>query len=88
MSVLATVRHLAGIVREPILAETRENLRRSWGRLPERLRVPQQMLGRGGNGCGATIGAMPRCDFACTGCYLGEAANRMAPASIDRKSVV
>ena len=30
-------------------------------------------------GCAATIGAMPRCDFACTGCYLGEGANRVPP---------
>ncbi len=66
---------LAAIVREPVLAETRANLARSWARLPEQFRVPQQMLGRGGNGCGATIGAMPRCDFACRGCYLGEEAN-------------
>lgn len=40
------------------------------------------MLGRGGNGCGATIGAMPRCDFACVGCYLGEEANRIPPAPL------
>ena len=62
------------ILREPVLAETRANLARSWARVPEHLRTPHQMLGRGGNGCGATIGALPRCDFACVGCYLGEEA--------------
>ncbi len=83
MSALGRIRRLAAIVREPVLGQTRENLRRSWARVPERFRVPQQMLGRGGNGCGATIGAMPRCDFACTGCYLGEAANRVPPAPLE-----
>ncbi len=41
------------------------------------------MLGRAGNGCGATIGVMPRCDFACVGCYLGEEANRIPPEPIE-----
>ncbi|MEO7473719.1 MAG: radical SAM protein [Gemmatimonadales bacterium] len=77
------LRHLAAIVREPVLADTRRNLQRSWARVPERFRVPQQMLGRGGNGCGATIGAMPRCDFACVGCYLGEEANRIPREPIE-----
>ncbi len=80
---LQTLRHLASIIREPLLAETRENLARAWARIPERLRVPQQMLGRGGTGCGATIGAMPRCDFACRGCYLGEEANRIPPEPVE-----
>jgi hypothetical protein len=41
------------------------------------------MLGRQGNGCGATIGAMPRCDFACRGCYLGDGANRVPAANVE-----
>lgn len=77
------LRRLAAIVREPVLAETRRNLERSWARVPERYRVPQQMLGRGGNGCGATIGVIPRCDFACVGCYLGEDANRIPREPLD-----
>ena len=74
---------LARIVREPVLDVTRQNLARSWARVDTRHRVPQQMLGRQANSCGATIGAMPRCDFACRGCYLGEDANRIPPASLD-----
>jgi hypothetical protein len=74
---------LLQIVREPVLAETRANLQRSWQRLDPRYRTPHQMLGRQGNGCGATIGAMPRCDFACRGCYLGEEANRIPAASLE-----
>lgn len=73
----SSLRKLRAIVREPVLAETRRNLARSWARVPQAYRVPQQMLGRAGNGCGATVGVMPRCDFACVGCYLGEAANRV-----------
>ena len=80
---MSTPRRLASILREPVLTETRRNLARSWARVLEALRAPQQMLGRGGNGCGATIGAMPRCDFACVGCYLGEEANRVPAEPVD-----
>src|SRR5688572_12370547 len=77
------LRALAEIVREPVLAETRANLARSRARVPGHLRGPRQMLGRGGNGCGATIGAMPRCDFSCRGCYLGEGANHIPAAPVE-----
>ncbi len=60
-------------------AETRSVLAAAWARLPEPLRTPTQYLGRHYAGCGATIGAMPKCDFACAGCYLGEDANRTHP---------
>lgn len=79
----AMMRNLLQIIRQPVLSDTRRNLARSWARVPPHLRVPQQMLGRGGNGCGATIGAMPRCDFACVGCYLGEEANRIPPEPVE-----
>jgi len=67
------------ILRQPVLPESRELLRETWSGIPEEHRTPQQMFGRQGNCCGATIGTMPRCDFACRGCYLGEDANH-APA--------
>ncbi|MEP6664471.1 MAG: hypothetical protein ABJC04_12495, partial [Verrucomicrobiota bacterium] len=54
----------------------------AWRRLPEALRGPTQFLGRHYAGCGATIGAMPKCDFACTGCYLGADANRAQASSL------
>lgn len=59
--------------------ETRSALAAAWSRLPEALRTPTQYLGRHYAGCGATVGAMPKCDFACTGCYLGADANRARP---------
>ena len=71
------LRALARIVRAPVAAETRQRLAEAWDRLPDLLRTPNQFLGRQYAGCGATIGAMPRCDFACRGCYLGEGANRV-----------
>lgn len=80
---MASIRRLLHILREPVRADTRANLTRSWSRVPAALRVARQMLGRAGNGCGATIGAMPRCDFACTGCYLGEDANRVPALPLD-----
>ena len=65
------------VLLEPVRAESRALLKQNWDALPESLRTKEQMLGVQGNGCGATIGAMPRCDFACRGCYLGEAANKI-----------
>lgn len=40
------------------------------------------MYGRQDGGCGATIGVMPRCDFACRGCYLGAEANHVPAADL------
>lgn len=78
-----TWRTLWRVVRSPVRAESRALLAANRARLPERLHTPRQMLGRQGNGCGATIGTMPRCDFACRGCYLGGEANTVPPASVD-----
>jgi MoaA/NifB/PqqE/SkfB family radical SAM enzyme len=61
---------------------TRNALAAAWARLPDALRTPTQYLGRHYAGCGATIGAMPKCDFACAGCYLGEDANRASPRPV------
>ena len=51
----------------------------AWDRLPAALRGPTQFLGRQYAGCAATIGAMPRCDFSCSGCYLTSDANGARP---------
>ena len=80
---MAQAESLLRIVREPVLRESRDKLQASWQSLPERFRTKQQMFGKQGNCCGATIGALPRCDFACTGCYLGEGANHVPPLSVD-----
>jgi len=71
---------MAGVRQEAAVA--RVALAAAWARLPETLRGPTQYLGRHYAGCGATIGAMPKCDFACAGCYLGEDANRAKPRGL------
>ncbi len=61
---------------KPVSAETREILRNARGKLPKEAFTGIQYVGIQYAGCGATIGVMPRCDFACRGCYLNESANR------------
>jgi hypothetical protein len=78
-----TLRSLLDIARKPVRDDVRASLKRSWEGLPEEFRTPQQMFGRQGNPCGATIGAMPRCDFACRGCYLGEEANHVKALPVE-----
>jgi pyruvate-formate lyase-activating enzyme len=77
------LRSLLDTARAPVPAETRRLLAVAWARVPDALRTPRQFLGRQYAGCGATIGTMPRCDFACRGCYLGADANRVPPASLE-----
>ena len=60
-------------------AEVRAALAAASERLPQTQRGPAQFLGRHYAGCGATIGAMPKCDFSCAGCYLNADANRARP---------
>ncbi len=66
---------LAELFRNPATDEKRALLAHRWEGLDPALRLPGQGLGRQATGCGATIGIQPRCDFACTGCYLGREAN-------------
>ena len=80
---LGTTRSLIRTFRSPVPAETKRLLRAAWDRLPEHLRTPSQFIGRVYAGCAATIGAMPRYDFACRGCYLGAEANRIPAQSVD-----
>jgi len=63
-------------------AEVRGVLAAAWELVPQSFRGPTQFMGRQYAGCGATIGAMPKCDFSCRGCYLNADANRARPAPI------
>jgi hypothetical protein len=63
-------------------AEVRAALAAAWERVPAPFRGATQFMGRQYAGCGATIGAMPKCDFHCTGCYLNADANRARPAQL------
>jgi len=78
----ARVPPLYRIARKPVGDEARQLLAANWNALDASMRVPQQMFGKQGNGCGATIGAMPRCDFACRGCYLNADANKIPAESV------
>jgi hypothetical protein len=73
----ASLRRAWDLFRDPATAEKRRLLVERWAALDPALRLPGQGLGQQATGCGATIGLQPRCDFACTGCYLGKEANRI-----------
>jgi MoaA/NifB/PqqE/SkfB family radical SAM enzyme len=67
----------------PIPDEVQANKREAWGKLPEEMRVSRQMYGSHAHNCGGTIGVMPRCDFSCRECYIGEGANVIPPQPVD-----
>ncbi len=78
-----TLPRFRDLLRHPVGEEARRLLAENWASLSTSMQVPQQMFGRQGNGCGATIGAMPRCDFACRGCYLNADANRVPAEPVE-----
>ncbi|MHC4219825.1 MAG: radical SAM protein, partial [Planctomycetota bacterium] len=61
---------------QPVEPEARKTVADAWQRLESEFRVDRQTIGRQEEGCGATIGVMPGCDFGCVGCYLGSNANQ------------
>lgn len=71
------------LFRDPVTAEKRALLASRWSRLDEAVKLPGQGLGRKATGCGATIGIQPKCDFSCTGCYLGSDANRIPALPVE-----
>jgi radical SAM family protein len=72
-----SLRSSLALFRDPATAEKRRILAERWEGLAPALRLPGQGFGQKATGCGATIGIQPRCDFACTGCYLGAEANHI-----------
>ena len=69
--------------RHPVDPEARHTLAAIWDGIAPEFRTENQMLGRHEEGCGATIGVMPRCDFACRGCYLAADANRIPAMDLE-----
>ncbi len=63
------------LFRAPVPADAQAALDMAWAKIDPKFRTANQMFGRHEEGCGATIGVMPRCDFACRGCYLNDTAN-------------
>ena len=77
---------LAGLwyrFRHPVDPEARRTLAAIWDGVAPQWRTENQMFGRHEEGCGATIGVMPRCDFACRGCYLAADANRIPAIELE-----
>ena len=73
----SSFRNAWSLFRDPVTAEKRSILAQRWANLDPAVRLPGQGLGQKATGCGATIGIQPKCDFSCTGCYLGSEANRI-----------
>ena len=72
-----SLRRTWDLFRDPATEEKRRLLAERWEGLDPAVRLPGQGFGQKATGCGATIGIQPRCDFSCTGCYLGSEANRI-----------
>lgn len=72
-------------LRAPIPQEKKDLLADRWSSLEPALRTDFQGFGQQSTGCGAVLGAFPRCDFDCRGCYLGADANAVKP--FDRQEI-
>ncbi len=75
----------------PVHPDTEAALARRWAELPAAARTDAQLLGRRTVGCEGTHGVFPRCNLACTPCYHGREAQRVAidgdhtTAEVDRQ---
>src|SRR5881397_454591 len=78
-----SLRRVWELFQDPATPEKRALMAERWAGLDPALRLPGQGLGQKATGCGATIGIQPRCDFNCTGCYLGSDANRTPPIGLE-----
>ncbi len=78
-----TIYRILSDFKSPLVSlETQTILQNTRDILPKKLKSNNQFIGQQYAGCGATIGVMPSCDFACKGCYLGKEANRIPPESV------
>ncbi len=71
------------LFRDPVTAEKRNLLKERWSQLSPQVKIAGQGFGQKATGCGATVGIQPKCDFSCTGCYLGSEANRIPAMPVD-----
>lgn len=63
----------------PILSEERAAAERAWRRMPDAVKLGDQVLGRASGGCAATYGVIERCNFHCSACYLSDEADHTPP---------
>jgi MoaA/NifB/PqqE/SkfB family radical SAM enzyme len=71
------------LFRDPVTSEKRNLLSERWSGLASDVKVAGQGYGQKATGCGATVGIQPKCDFSCTGCYLGSEANRIPALPVE-----
>jgi len=75
---LARVWRRVDVATRPVDPDLSVALRTRWEELPAGVRTAAQLLGRRTTGCEGTHGVFPRCNLACTPCYHGRDANRVA----------
>ena len=75
---LARVWRRVDAATRPVDPDLSVALRTRWEELPAGVRTAAQLLGRRTTGCEGTHGVFPRCNLACTPCYHGREANRVA----------
>ncbi len=79
----ASLARVWALFRDPVTTEKRMLLEHRWSSLDPSLKLPGQGLGQKATGCGATMGIQPKCDFSCTGCYLGTEANKIPALPVE-----
>ncbi|MFT5288994.1 MAG: hypothetical protein ACI8QS_002695 [Planctomycetota bacterium] len=79
MGSLPSLRKLLRAFLSPQIPEEREATQRAWERLPEEVRLDNQVLGVSSAGCAATHGVHERCNLWCSACYLAKDANQAPP---------
>lgn len=78
-----SLRRAWDLFRDPVTTEKRALLEKRWATLSPDVKLPGQGYGQKATGCGATVGIQPKCDFSCTGCYLGSEANKIPPMPVE-----
>src|SRR4028118_1134714 len=79
----ASLARVWALFRDPVTTEKRMLLEHRWSSLDPSLKLPGPGFGQKATGCGATMGIQPKCDFSCTGCYLGSDANTIPPLPVE-----
>lgn len=65
------------LLTRPVHPESRAALDARWAGLPQHVRTPNQLLGRGAVGCEGTHGVFPKCNLTCKPCYHSAEANQV-----------
>ena len=81
------IRSLLQLVKNPVRPEITKRLKQIWYGLKSAFHPEQRMLGTHQEGCGSTIGVMPKCDFACKCSYLGKETNKISQLPIENVQI-